>query len=391
MRILVATDQWFPDLKGGLARVATETAARLAGRGHEVHVIAPAVPNLPAESREGNLTIRRVLRRRGLPQTLADPVGTWLATRSEELRQYDLVVAHVSTAAVGLVAARSPVPLAYVFHASASRELRDLRQRLTGRRARATTYALAPVLRGYERLAVRGAKRILVLSEFSRTLVGEDHPGAADRVRLVSGAVDVDSFTPGEGMSDARSQLGVRPEAQLLLTVRRLEPRMGIEQLLRSLAAMSEAPGLELVVAGGGSLAKPLHALAAELGVADRVRFAGRVSDEDLRTWYRAADLFVLPTQAYEGFGMVTAEALASGTPVVGTPIGATPELLAPLDPRLVASGSGHEALATAIRAGLDLGGERFRRRCREYACTRFSWAEAIVGWEQALQEAAAA
>jgi glycosyltransferase involved in cell wall biosynthesis len=119
------------------------------------------------------------------------------------------------------------------------------------------------------------------------------------------------------------------------------------------------------------------------------VRLVGRVSDEELRDWHRAADLFVLPTVAYEGFGMVTAEALASGTPVVGTPIGATPELLTPLDPRLVTAGTEPAQLADAVRSGLAASTPAFRARCREYAESRFGWDAAVVEWERALAEAA--
>ena len=86
------------------------------------------------------------------------------------------------------------------------------------------------------------------------------------------------------------------------------------------------------------------------------------MEESELRDWYRAADLVVLPTVAYEGFGMVTAEALATGTPVVGTPVGATPELLEPLDPRLVAAGSDPDALAAAIRNAFTFADTEFAR-----------------------------
>jgi glycosyltransferase involved in cell wall biosynthesis len=114
----------------------------------------------------------------------------------------------------------------------------------------------------------------------------------------------------------------------------------------------------------------------------------GRVSEDELRDWYRAADLFVLPTVAYEGFGMVTLEALASGTPVVGTKAGATPELLEPLEPRLVAEGSDPESLALAIGEALTFSDDDLRRRSREYAVARFDWERVTRVWEEALVEA---
>jgi len=85
----------------------------------------------------------------------------------------------------------------------------------------------------------------------------------------------------------------------------------------------------------------------------------------------------------------VVAEALASGTPVVGTAIGATPELLEPLDPRLVSSSSEPEALAATVAAALDFAtSSEFAERCRAYAEERFALGTAILAWEEALEEA---
>src|SRR5206468_12585722 len=99
----------------------------------------------------------------------------------------------------------------------------------------------------------------------------------------------------------------------------------------------------------------------------------------------RTADLFVLPTVAYEGFGLVTVEALACGTPVVGTPVGATPEILAPLDPALVAVAADPYNLAAAIELALTKVDAALRERCREYASSRYAWSEVLPTWEAAL------
>jgi glycosyltransferase involved in cell wall biosynthesis len=162
---------------------------------------------------------------------------------------------------------------------------------------------------------------------------------------------------------------------------------MGLEQLLHALRMLPEE--IKLAVVGGGLLTEELRRLSCELGIDGRVCFAGRVAEEELPDWYRAADLFVLPTVAYEGFGMVTVEALASGTPVVGTPAGATPELLEPLDPRLVTRGSDPDSLAVAIKEALAFVDGAYRTRCREYALARFDWNGVTHVWEEALAEAA--
>ncbi len=140
-----------------------------------------------------------------------------------------------------------------------------------------------------------------------------------------------------------------------------------------------------LSIAGDGILSGRLQHLAQELELGDRVRFLGRLPEEELRDLYAAADLFVLPTIAYEGFGMATIEALASGVPVVGTAVGATPELLAPLDPRLVIATADPEELYSAIASTLDRTNDAFRRQCAAYARSRYEWGHVIMGWEAAL------
>jgi glycosyltransferase involved in cell wall biosynthesis len=229
--------------------------------------------------------------------------------------------------------------------------------------------------------------RILALSAYSRSLLVTDHADHVPKIRAVSGGVETSTFSPLDGMRAARVRLGADQTRRLLVTVRRAEPRMGIEQLLEAVRIMAD-DDVDLAVVGGGLLTGELRRLATELDVDDRVRFVGRVSEDELHDWYRAADLFVLPTVAYEGFGMVTVEALASGTPVVGTSAGATPELLEPLDPRLVARDSDRDSLATAIRHALAFVDDDFRARCRQYAKDRFDWDRVIPGWEEALANA---
>jgi glycosyltransferase involved in cell wall biosynthesis len=388
VRILVAIDQWFPDRPAGSARLAAASAAGLAARGHEVTVLAPKNGSV-GESREAGVIVRRVLARNVLPQTLTDPVETWRHARDLPADGFDILLAHESTTAVGLRSRAKRTPLVLMFHASAAREQRFLRSQLRPGLRKLSTYALAPPLDLLERQAVAAADRVLVLSDFSRSLLQEDHAIDGARVSNVPGLVDTGRFAPADGKAAARGRLGLEPGGPVLLTVRRLEPRMGIDRLLRALPLLGRADAT-LVVAGSGSLSGELPRLAAELGVAERVLFVGSVADDSrLVDWYRAADLFVLPTTAYEGFGMATVEALATGTPVVGTAIGATPELLSPLDPRLVAPSADADVLGAAIDEAFEFAvTDAFAGRCRAYAEERFGVGKAIEAWEEALEEA---
>ena len=388
MRILVATDSWFPDARGGSGRVATETSRRLAARGHDVTVLAPRRGGLPAVEVDGRLTLLRRLHRSLLPQTVADTVSA----RRESARltgPFDLLVAHQVTVATGLSRALEDVPLVLVYHASAVREAL-LREQNRSSRARGWgDRAVAVALRRFERIATRRAGRVVVLSEYSRSLVTRDHPSAGDRVRVVRGGVDTQKFTPLPGKREARAAIGVDEAATLLVSIRRLERHLGLEAVVRAFGRVAPKQNLQLAIVGDGSLAPRLRELAGELRLLDRVRLVGVPADGELPHWYRAADLFVLPPAPHEGFGMATLEALSSGTPVVAAPVGANPELLSPVEPRLLARSASPEDIAAAITGALGLIGQDLCRRCRDYAEERFDWDRVIQDWEDELLDAA--
>ena len=114
---------------------------------------------------------------------------------------------------------------------------------------------------------------------------------------------------------------------------------------------MAAFPSATLAIAGTGELDGALRAQIETLGLQASVALLGRISEEELVRRYQQAHLVVLPTQELEGFGLTTAEALACGTPVLGTPAGATPELLAPIDPALVAAGTASSEIADSALA----------------------------------------
>lgn len=148
----------------------------------------------------------------------------------------------------------------------------------------------------------------------------------------------------------------------------------GFEYLVR---AMRDVPDAVLVLGGSGPLTPELKALAAQLGLNERVRFAGAVPEEELPAYYQACDVFCLPSvEPAEAFGIVQVEAMAAGKPVVCCALnngvtwvnrnGVTGLVVPPRDPR---------ALAGALRRLLDdralcrtLGAEALERAGREFS-----------------------
>jgi glycosyltransferase involved in cell wall biosynthesis len=137
----------------------------------------------------------------------------------------------------------------------------------------------------------------------------------------------------------------------------------------------ARVPDALLVIAGTGPLAAQLAARVAERGLGDHVVLAGFVADERLPAFYRACNVSIVPSLALEGFGLTTIESLASGTPVLVTPVGGLPETVAALDPGLVLPAATPDALAAGLVAAL-LGVQRLpsSRRCADYARRRFDW-----------------
>lgn len=203
---------------------------------------------------------------------------------------------------------------------------------------------------------------------------------------IVPGGVDADQFTP-----DGPTAEPVAGEPAFL-TVRRLSERMGHDLLLEAFAAvLAERPGARLYVAGDGPLRSDLESATRDRGVAEATTFLGYVPDAELPAVYRSADVFVLPTRELEGFGLSTLEALASGLPVVATPVGGTVELLAGLESRaaipepMLVDAVDVDAIAASLRAWANLSSDEraaAAQICRRYASDQYPWDRTVTRLE---------
>ncbi len=114
-----------------------------------------------------------------------------------------------------------------------------------------------------------------------------------------------------------------------LITVSRQEPNKGTDRVIESLPQIAASfPKVTLDVVGDGSMMPFLKKQAADLGVADRVTFHGKVRHPDVLGLLRSADVFCYPTSASEGFPKVVVEALSAGLPVITTPVSVLPMLI---------------------------------------------------------------
>jgi glycosyltransferase involved in cell wall biosynthesis len=276
----------------------------------------------------------------------------------ELVREAPVDVVSVQQPLPGYAATRSPglmgVPFSYGFHSPWHVEY-EFKVKVLGPRNPFLRwvgwYALnGRVRRHMEHQAVMRSRNVILLSEFSRNLIGRIHGFPPERVFRIPGGVDERRFAPVGDRTETRRRLGLPEDRTLLLTVRNLRPRMGLSNLIDAMVRVArEAPSAFLLIGGAGALKAELKAQARRLGLEEHVRFCGYVAEDDLSAYYNAADFFVLPTEFLEGFGMVTLEALSCGTPVLGTPVGATPEVLKPLDESLLFPDASPDGMAASI------------------------------------------
>jgi glycosyltransferase involved in cell wall biosynthesis len=212
-----------------------------------------------------------------------------------------------------------------------------------------------PALRRYLTAAVprslRRASLILADSHATRVDLTQQMGVAAERIAVVYPGVSA-RFRPlsAEVIEPVRQRLGLPPA--FLLFVGTLEPRKNLVRLVEALPHLTSS--IPLVIAGRkGWLYEDIFATVERLGLRERVIFVDFVEDADLPALYNVAQAFVYPS-LYEGFGLPALEALASGTPVVTTPVASLPEvvgaaaiLVDPLDSAAIAAGI-EQALARA-------------------------------------------
>lgn len=244
--------------------------------------------------------------------------------------------------------------------------------------ARGTDVNLIPQAPGPRRMILGAAGRaagiVCVCQALKDALVQLGVPAA--RVTVLRNGVDLDTFRPVD-RAEARRELGfTRPT---LLAVGHLIPRKGVDLAIRALPSLADC---DLAIVGAGPEEERLRALASQLGVADRVRFAGRVAQDRLRTWYTAADALVLASDR-EGWANVLLESMACGTPVVATNVWGNPEVVTEPAAGVLMRARTVEALSESARALLAAPPDR--AATRRYA-ERFSWDETATGLKRLFE-----
>lgn len=297
MRIVqVSPYSW--DVPGGVQAHVRDLAAHLRQRGHEVHVLAPG----RRLGQRGDVRIvGRAVPVRGNGSVARISFGPLVSREvGKVLREIkpDLIHVHepLAPSVSMLTVLRASVPVVGTFHSNVGRE------RMGSLWFQLAVPAVRPVWnRLARRIAVSEAARLSVTSRM----------GEAD-LAIVPNGVDVERFA-----SAAPAALG---PGRHLLFVGRLESRKGFPVAVQAFAQLAPKwPDLRLVVIGDGSQRDAVDELPA--AVRARVDMLGRVGDADLPGYFRAATIYLGPATGGESFGIVLAEAMAAGIPIVASDI----------------------------------------------------------------------
>jgi PAS domain S-box-containing protein len=367
-RIYWLTEEFYPPQIGGLELMVSRLSAGLAARGLAVDVITRQ-PGTPCAARErlGKVNIRRLApggQVKGTGWRALPLVIQFLARLAflliREAPRYDLLIVS-GMKVIPLVA----VPVARllgkrcIVRVESTYEIVEpvSAQSLTGMGFLSGS-SLQLLLGHLQRRILSRADRIIAPSmELERILLARRMPAA--KIIRIPNAVDLQSYHPvgADEVIRLRAELGLPAHSTLMLFAARLSRAKGIDLLARAWPQLAARhPDLCLVVVGSGTgsfddCEAEVNDLMRRSGLSpDQVRVVG--ASDRVHEFLQASDLYILPSD-YEGFGVGIIEALATGIPVLVTPVGVAPQLIAHGENGYLFPPRNEEAMVAAIEAAL--------------------------------------
>jgi glycosyltransferase involved in cell wall biosynthesis len=353
---------WFAEEPGGLNRMYAGLLGSLQADGTAVHGLVVGNPQA-ALTAPSNLSFFERREASGLRRLRACRSAVSAALQAGSI---NVVAAHFSLYALPVLDLLKQQRFVFHFHGPWASESR----------AEGESEVSVAVKRRIESRVYQRADRFIALSSAFAAILERQYRIERERIFVVPGGVDADRYCLNGSRRAAREKLQLPTDRPLIVSVRRLIHRVGLEGLIDAMAVVRKsAPEALLLIAGRGVLARDLARRITERGLEDHVRLLGFVAEGDLPWLYRACDLSIVPSVALEGFGLPTIESLAAGTPVLVTPVGGLPEVVIDLDPGLILRDASTPSLADAMSWALrDLDKLPSPETCASYVREHFDW-----------------
>ncbi len=220
------------------------------------------------------------------------------------------------------------------------------------------TYGVMPLTYQPDRYflmdAFRLSKKIIVPSKYTKDQILE-HAKEQFPIDIIHNGVNFERFQKQVDTTSIRSTF---PGKTILLTVGNFKERRGQDLVLCAMAMLKHRSDLAYVMVGGGSLRTKMEELAAELGITDRVHFAGQQSGDNLLSFFQACDVYIHTPRVFklnfEGFGIVYLEASSCGKPIIATDAGGIRDAVVDGQTGIVVPDEDIPAIAAAIEKMAD-------------------------------------
>jgi len=308
LRIGLFTDTYAPQVNG--VSISLQLVSEgLQRRGHQVTIFAPRIPGYK-DDQPGVVRLPSLKYLNDPPiyvAVLGTPRSTWSLTR----KHFDVLHAH-SPLTVGLLAyftaSTKNLPLIYTYHTSITDYTHYLKV-IGG------TGVIRHAARWFSTTSTNLGDQIVVPSpKFQRLLLEQK---VTKPIVTIPNGIDLSNFKTAKNPTSFRNKLGLKPDAQILLSVGRVDPEKRLDFLIDAFARMAnQIPEAQLVFAGDGSARKKLEAHAANTNVNDRIHFLGMVNRAELPDLLHDASIF-LSASTTEVHPISVIEAIASGLPLV--------------------------------------------------------------------------
>ncbi len=379
-RLCIVTHTFLPHI-GGIERVVYEQGKVLQKRNFEVMVLTSRI-NTHRQYNYDGIPVRcydsiNVGFRFGIPYPI--PNVTCFKPILEEIKSSKLIHAHGHPYLSSLIAAKLAKRYKKPFVLTQHNTFIEYNNRWN------TVERLNDQAVGKQ--VLKEAQKIIVVSNATRDYVlklGAD----PEKVAVIRNGVDLERFKPNaQRREETRSKLGIQPDQTVVLTVRRLVYKNGIDTLIDAARiAVEKNPKLIFLAAGDGPDFTDIKARVAHFGISRNFKVAGFVPDENLPAYYDAADFFVLPSKSGEGLPLVVLESMASGLPLVANDVGGINEVIIDGYGKLVPPDN-PEAMAAAILNFACMNLPSLRQKLRQEMTRRYSWDENVTNLEKIYEE----
>lgn len=227
-----------------------------------------------------------------------------LAEKIARNREFDVIHAHDWLSALAGITAKQVTGKPFIMHIHATEY-----DRTGGSGAHKRIFQI-------EQMGMRAADRVVAVSEFTRQTIITKYGINPSKVSVVHNGINLDEYTHRGGDQPTLAKLK-QHGYKIVLFVGRITMQKGPEYFVRSAAkVIQQEEKVKFVMAGSGDMEEKIIRLSAEMGIADKIIFPGFVRGDNLRSLYKMADAFVMPSIS-EPFGLVALEAVANETPVI--------------------------------------------------------------------------